>query len=135
MSRGPDDSGEDRYRDSDEGPGRRYDRERDPGDFGRGYDRERDYGDFRRPPPHVDNYLVPAILCTLFCCLPCGIVAIIQAAQVNGKLAAGDYHGAEASANQAKTWCWISFGLGLVGTVIYLFAFVLAEQRRPLGGF
>ncbi len=121
MSRGPDDYGEDRYRDSGEGPGRGYDRDRDYGDFGRGYDRERGYGDFRRRPPHLDNYLVPAILCTLFCCLPFGIVAIIQAAQVDGKLAVGDYQGAEAAANQAKTWCWLSFGLGLAAGVIAFF--------------
>ena len=43
---------------------------------------------------NVPNYLVPAILVTIFCCLPVGIAAIIQAAQVNGKLQAGDYEGA-----------------------------------------
>ncbi len=75
------------------------------------------------PQREVPNYLVQAILCTLFCCLPFGIVAIIFAAQVNGKLAAGDYAGAVHASNQAKMWCWISFGLGLAAIVIY-FAFV-----------
>jgi len=42
---------------------------------------------------------VQAILCTLFCCLPFGIVAIVFAAQVDGKLAAGDYNGAVYSSN------------------------------------
>ena len=36
------------------------------------------------PPP---NNLVWAILSTLFCCLPLGIVSIVYAAQVNGKYA------------------------------------------------
>src|SRR5438128_1439779 len=36
---------------------------------------------------HVPNYLVQSILCTLFCCLPFGIVAIVYAAQVNSKVA------------------------------------------------
>ena len=40
--------------------------------------------------PQVPNNLVWAILSTLFCCLPAGIVSIVYAAQVNGKLAAGD---------------------------------------------
>ena len=32
----------------------------------------------------VPNHLVWAILATLFCCLPTGIVSIIHAAKVNG---------------------------------------------------
>lgn len=65
------------------------------------------------PRPHVPNYLVQAILVTIFCCLPFGIVSIVYAAQVNGKVAAGDIAGGlQASAN-ARTWAWVSFGLGL----------------------
>ena len=35
------------------------------------------------PPPYVPNHLVWAILVTIFCCLPFGIVSIVYAAQVN----------------------------------------------------
>jgi len=66
----------------------------------------------------VPNHLVFAVLATVFCCIPTGIPAIIYAAQVNGKLAAGDYAGAQAASNNAKIWCWVSFGIGLVGTVL-----------------
>jgi hypothetical protein len=72
----------------------------------------------------VPNYLVQAILTTLFCCLPFGIVAIVYAAQVNSKLAGGDYAGALEASGKAKTWCWVSFGLGLAGTILY-FIFVM----------
>lgn len=65
------------------------------------------------PGPPVQNYLVFAILATVFCCLPAGIPAIIFAAQVNGKLQAGDHVGAQAASSNAKMWCWISFGMGL----------------------
>jgi len=68
----------------------------------------------------VPNYLVQAILTTIFCCLPFGIVAIIFAAQVNGKLAAGDYAGAVETSNKAKMWCWISFGVQLAIIVAYV---------------
>jgi hypothetical protein len=71
----------------------------------------------------VPNYLVQAILVTLFCCLPFGIVAIVYAAQVNGKLQAGDYQGALDSSKNAKLWTWLGFGIGLALAAIYV-AFV-----------
>ena len=66
------------------------------------------------PQGEVPTYLAQAILTTLFCCLPLGIVSIVYAAQVNGKLAAGDRAGALESSQKAKMWAWISFGAGLV---------------------
>jgi hypothetical protein len=47
-------------------------------------------------------------------------VAIVFAAQVNAKLAAGDFDGALYYSNNARTWCWVSFWVGLVPTVLYL---------------
>lgn len=77
-------------------------------------------------PRYVPNYLVQAILCTLFCCLPFGIVAIVFAAQVNGKLAAGDYHGAVSCSDSARMWCWVSFWLGIVPVILwFLFAIMM----------
>lgn len=70
------------------------------------------------PTGHVPNYLVQAIIVTLLCCLPFGIPAIVYAAQVDGKLRAGDYEGALASSNKARMWCWLAFAFGLVACVI-----------------
>jgi hypothetical protein len=67
----------------------------------------------------VPNYLVPAIL-SLFCCWPLAIVAIIFAAQVNGKVAAGDIAGAMDSSKKAKMFSFISIGLGLVLILCYI---------------
>ena len=75
--------------------------------------------------PHVPNYLVQAILVTILCCLIPGIVAIVYAAQVNGKLAAGDVAGAQQASNNAKTWSWVAFGLGLGVGLIYIVFFIL----------
>lgn len=72
------------------------------------------------PSATVPNYLVFAILTTVFCCLPTGIPAIVFAAQVNGKLQAGDIAGAQAASKNAKMWCWISFGLGLGVGLLYM---------------
>ncbi len=68
----------------------------------------------------VPNYLAQAILTTLFCCLPFGIVAIVYAAQVNGRLQAGDMRGAKSASDSAKMWSWISFGLGLAVLAFYV---------------
>src|SRR5271169_4470766 len=72
------------------------------------------------PGATVPNYLVFAILATVFCCLPTGIPAIVFAAQVNGKLQAGDIAGAQAASKNAKMWCWISFGVGLGVGLLYM---------------
>ena len=71
-------------------------------------------------PQNVPTYLAQSILCTLFCCLPVGIVAIVYAAQVGGKVSSGDYAGALAASKNAKTWTWVSFGVGLAFIVIYV---------------
>lgn len=83
--------------------------------------------------PKISSHLVPAILCTIFCCLPFGIVAIIYAAQVNGKAASGDYAGAQDYAHKAAIWCWVSFGLGLAGTLIYLIFVILGAAASSSG--
>ncbi len=78
------------------------------------------------PSPHVPNYLVPAILTTIFCCLPTGIVSIVYAAKVNGQIANGDMDGAERSSEQAKLWAWVSFGIGIALFSIFVVLPVLA---------
>ena len=81
----------------------------------------------------VPNYLVFAILTTVFCCLPTGIPAIVYAAQVNGKLQAGDLAGAQLASKNAKMWCLISLGLGLAITALYnvlIFAGILNGIRH-----
>jgi len=64
-------------------------------------------------PVRIPSYLPQAILVTLCCCPLFGILAMFYAAQVNGKLLAGNVAGAMESSHTAKTWCWIAFGFGL----------------------
>lgn len=85
---------------------------------------DREYGSGSSAPvsPRVtiSNNLVWAILATLFCCLPTGIVAIVYAAQVDGRASGGDIAGAHDSARKAATWSWVSFGLGALFIVAYI---------------
>ncbi len=75
--------------------------------------------------PPIENYLVAAILVTIFCCWPLGIPAIVYAAKVDGCVARNDIAGALEASKQAKTWTWVSFGLGL-GFYLFMFLIVAA---------
>ncbi|MYC30992.1 MAG: zinc-ribbon domain-containing protein [Chloroflexi bacterium] len=81
----------------------------------------------------VPNYLVQAILVTIFCCLPAGIVAIVFAAQVNGRVRSGDLADAQRLSGNARTWCWISFGVGLAIGLLY-FLVIIFSVIAGLGG-
>ena len=75
-------------------------------------------------PASIPNYLVPAII-SLFCCLPLGVVGVIFAAQVNGKVQAGDTAGALDASKKAKMFSFIAIGLGLAGIVCYVLIWVI----------
>lgn len=70
--------------------------------------------------PTLPNYLAPAILATLCCCLPLGIPAIFYSTQVSSKLEAGDIAGATKASANARIWCWIAFGTGALLSLGYL---------------
>ena len=66
------------------------------------------------PLPVVPNRLVPAVLVTVACCLPCGVVALIYSARVNRCLETGDPEGAARASRTAARWCLLSLGVGLL---------------------
>ncbi|UHQ24014.1 CD225/dispanin family protein [Lysobacter sp. 5GHs7-4] len=72
---------------------------------------------------YVPNHLVWAILSTLFCCLPLGVVSIVYAAQVDGKRAAGDIVGARAASRSAANWAIASAVIVPIGIALWLLLF------------
>ena len=66
------------------------------------------------PATKIDNNLALAIIVTVLCCLPLGIVGIVHAAQVNAKARGGDITGAVESARQARKWSLWGMGIGIV---------------------
>jgi hypothetical protein len=74
------------------------------------------------PPP---NYLVWAILSTLFCCLPLGVAAIVFASQVNSKYNVGDYAGAQDSSRKARNFSLWSTIAGVALWVVLVGLFVV----------
>ena len=83
-------------------------------------------------PANVPNYLVPAIL-SLFCCWPLSIAAIIFAAQVNGKVAAGDIAGAVDASKKAKLFSFIAIGIGVALGLVYVLLMFLGVGLSALG--
>jgi hypothetical protein len=69
-----------------------------------------------------DNYLVWAILVTVLCCLPFGIVSLVYSTKVSGLWAQGRYAEAQASADNAKKWAIIG---GVVGVAAYVIGVIL----------
>ena len=55
-----------------------------------------------------------AIVFTLLCCLPTGVVAIIYAAKVSSRYQAGDLAGAQKASETSAWWCIISVVMGIL---------------------
>jgi hypothetical protein len=89
------------------------------------------------PPPtgtttSVPNYLVPAIISAV-CCFPLGIISIVFAAQVNGKVAAGDIAGAMQASKLAKILSLVLIGLALLVYGGYFIIWVLILGGAVIG--
>lgn len=74
----------------------------------------------------VNNHLVLAIICTLLCCLPMGIVAIVYAAKVNTLARGGNMSGACDVSEKAKFWAVLGI---VLGAMFWFFAVALQLLR------
>ncbi len=98
-------------------------------------------GSWQPPPPgwqgqrEPDNYLVWAILSTVMCCLPLGIVSLVYSTKVSGLWAQGRYAEAQAAADNAKKWAIISAIVAAVaaaiGVVLWFVFFAVAISNLP----
>ena len=87
--------------------------EQQPGGYGQ---QPGGYGQSMTPP---DNYLVWAILSTVLCCLPLGIVSIVKSTQVNSLWAQGQPDQARAASEAAKKFAiWSAIAAVIVDVVI-----------------
>ncbi len=68
----------------------------------------------------ITNYLPWAIVVTLLCCLPGGIVSIVYATKSNSAKQVGNFAEAQEAAKQAKLWLTISVGVSLALTLLYV---------------
>lgn len=89
------------------------------------------------PPPtatttSVPNYLVPAIISAV-CCFPLGIISIVFAAQVNGKVAAGDIPGAMQASKLAKILSIVFIALAVLAYGGYFLMVMLGVGLSIIG--
>lgn len=71
-------------------------------------------------PEKPESHLAVAILCTLLCCLPLGVVSIVYAAKVDGLYNSGDYQGAQEASDNAQKWAKWGAIIGILGLLCYL---------------
>jgi len=64
--------------------------------------------------PCPPTNLVWAIIATVLCCLPAGVVAIVYALKVSNKYRAGDIEGAKRASETGAWWCIASIILGII---------------------
>lgn len=77
------------------------------------------------------TWLVESILATLFCCLPLGIVGIVNASKVESRFYAGDIDGAYKASEEAGKWSKLSIGVGIAIGVLYMLFMLIGVA----GGF
>jgi hypothetical protein len=79
---------------------------------------------YHGPPP--ENHLVWAILSTVLCCLPLGIVSIVKSSQVNTLWYQGLPREAQKAAGDAKKWAmWSAISAGILVLLYLIFMVVM----------
>ena len=89
----------------------------------------------RRPSASRTTTLVWAILVTVMCCLPFGIISIVNSNKVSSLWAQGQYAEAQAAADSAKKWAiigaivgpYLSIGVLIVIYIVFIAAVVVND--------
>lgn len=82
--------------------------------------------------PKPTSYLVLAILSTIFCCLPFGIVSIVMASKVDSLWNAGRYLESQDASRKARNWAIAAIATSAVIAILYI-VFVLVVGVASFG--
>lgn len=80
--------------------------------------------DEQNEPVNWVPYLVLAIISTVCCCVPFGIVSIVYAVKINNAVTAGDMQEAQKSAKTARIWLVAAFVTGILINVLLSVVYV-----------
>ena len=75
--------------------------------------------------PKPTSYLALAILATIFCCLPFGIVSIVKAAKVDSLWNAGNYIESQEASRKARNWAIAAILSAVVVAILYFVFFMI----------
>ncbi len=81
-----------------------------------------------------DNNLVWAILCTVLCCMPLGIISIIKSTKVKELWALGDVAGAQKAADDAKKYAIWGAVISVVFSVIFFVIYFVIFAGAAITG-
>lgn len=71
------------------------------------------------------TWLAESILVTCFCCLPFGIVGIVNSTKIESAYLGGDYSRAQYYSSQAKKWTTWGFYCGIAVIVLYILSLII----------
>lgn len=74
---------------------------------------------YRFHEPMPPTYMVWAIISTICCCLPAGIVAIFFSSQVSTRYYSRDYEGARRASERAEIWIIAAIVAGVIVNALY----------------
>ena len=78
------------------------------------------------------NYIVYSILLILSF-IPTALISFYYGLKVNSNFRAGDYDKADTYAKKAKFWFWISIGISIILTIIFVqYILSMYSQLNPL---
>jgi hypothetical protein len=81
-------------------------------------------------PQMPPTYMLQAVLATMFCCMPMGIMAIVKASQVSSAWSMGDAATAQQRSNEARTW----INWSVIGSLIFGAAYFVLILLAGIGG-
>lgn len=70
--------------------------------------------------PMPPTYMIWAILATICCCMPAGIVAIVYSSMVSSKYYSRDYEGARRASERAEIWIIAAIVTGVIVNALYM---------------
>lgn len=76
-------------------------------------------------PQCPSTHLAMAILVTLLCCMPIGIVSIIYASKVESAFYSGNYFQAQQNSNKAKNWAIAAIFAGAAVVLLYTIFYIV----------
>lgn len=85
--------------------------------------------------PMPNTYMVWAIVTTILCCIPTGIVSIVYAGKVSKLYSEGQYDAAVKASNSAKVWAIVSVFVGIIADIIAFAGGAFSALLQNGGGY